>query len=86
MRYLGLILAAAAWLVRSMLIATHDAAVSRGAAKLVPVRPLDEIEILTVVIGFAIGYLVPSWYREAPAERRGETTVTSEAGVTIARP
>jgi hypothetical protein len=32
------------------------------------VRSLGEIELLTVIIGLAIGSLVPSWYRAAPAE------------------
>ena len=32
---------------------------------------VDEMEILTVLIGFAIGYLVPSWYREALAVSPG---------------
>jgi hypothetical protein len=32
------------------------------------VRPLRDIELLTVVIGFAIGSLVPCWYRTAPTE------------------
>jgi len=33
-----------------------------------PVRSLADTEMLTVIIDFAIGSLVPSWYRAAPAE------------------
>jgi hypothetical protein len=36
--------------------------------QLLPVRPLWQIEIISVVIGFAMGVLVPSWYRTAPHE------------------
>jgi len=80
------VMAATAWLVHNLLLATHEAALARGAVKVLPVRPLDEMEILTVLIGFAIGYLVPSWYREAPVERHAEGQVGGEAGVTIIRP
>ena len=40
----------------------------RASKPSMPVRSLADTEMLTVIIDFAIGSLVPSWYRAAPAE------------------
>jgi hypothetical protein len=62
----------AAWLVHELLLGTHEAALALRATDpdmpVQAVRPLRDIELLTMVIGFAIGSLVPSWYRTAPSE------------------
>ena len=69
---LTLVMVAAAWLVHELLLGAHETALELRASKpnmlVRPVRSLREIEMLTVIIGFAIGSLVPSWYRAAPAE------------------
>jgi hypothetical protein len=49
------------------------------------VRPFLEAEILTVVIGFAIGSLVPSWYRTAPFEPPREEPTPEPAAEAGAR-
>jgi hypothetical protein len=76
---LTLVMVAAAWLVHELLLGANETALEMRAAKpdmpVLPVRPLREIELLTVVIGFAIGSLVPSWYRAAPAEPTSTATV-----------
>lgn len=64
-------LAVTAWLVHSVLASTHAEAVrifGDADRRVQPLRPLFQIEILTVIIGFAIGSLVPSWYRTTPLE------------------
>ena len=62
----------AAWLVHELLLSTREAALALRATDpdmpVQAVRPLRDIWLLTVVIGFAIGSLVPSWYRTAPSE------------------
>jgi len=59
---LTIMLALTASLVHSLLLGTQQTAV----------RPLAQIEVLTVVIGFSIGSLVPSWYRHAPREAHSQ--------------
>lgn len=62
----------AAWLVHELLLGTREAALALRATDpdmpVQAVRPLRDIELLTMVIGFAIGSLVPSWYRTTPSE------------------
>jgi hypothetical protein len=62
----------AGWLVHELLVGTHETATALRAGNpdmlVQAVRPLRDIELLTVVIGFAIGSLVPCWYRTAPTE------------------
>lgn len=70
---LTIVMCIAAWLVHELLLGTREAALARQATNpglpvLDQVRPLRDIELLTMVIGFAIGSLVPSWYRTAPLE------------------
>ena len=62
----------AAWLVHELLLGTRETALALRATNpdmpVQAVRPLRDIELLTMVIGFAVGSLVPSWYRTAPSE------------------
>jgi len=62
----------AAWLVHELLLGTREAALALRADNpgmpVQAVRPLRDIELMTMVIGFAIGSLVPSWYRTEPIE------------------
>jgi hypothetical protein len=66
------VMCVAAWLVHDLLLSTRDAALTLRAANpdmpVQAVRPLRDIELMTMVIGFAIGSLVPSWYRTEPIE------------------
>jgi hypothetical protein len=66
------VMCVAAWLVHELLLSTRDAALALRAANpdmpVQAVRPLRDIELMTMVIGFAIGSLVPSWYRTEPIE------------------
>ena len=69
---LTLVMVTAAWLVHELLLGAHETALEMSLSKpgmqVRRVRSLREIEMLTVIIGFAMGSLVPSWYRAAPAE------------------
>lgn len=66
------VMGVAAWLVHSLLRSAQEAAeaiaATNPAVRVQPVPSLLQIEILTVIIGFAIGSMVPSWYRSAPRE------------------
>ena len=66
------VMCVAAWLVHELLLGTREAALALRAANpdmpVQAVRPLRDIELMTMVIGFAIGSLVPSWYRTEPVE------------------
>jgi hypothetical protein len=81
-------MAAIAWLVHRLLLGMNEAARSLHAAdpsvQVLPVRPLGEVLVFTVVIGFAIGALVLSWYRGtllAPhREGRARAAATASAG------
>jgi hypothetical protein len=77
-------MAATAWLVDGWLQSQRDEsrAVDAGVQA---VRPFLEAEILTVVIGFAIGSLVPSWYRTAPFEPPREEPTPEPAAEAGAR-
>jgi hypothetical protein len=77
---LTVLMMTAAWLVHAWLVDIHAAALSEGRALTRPPRLL-EMEILTVVIGLAIGSLVPSWYRSAPLEAQRADRVRAEASV-----
>jgi hypothetical protein len=80
------VMAAAGWMVHSLLLMAHETAVALNVAPLLDVRPLRDIEILSVLSGFAIGYLVPAWYRHAPREAQCEVRVRLTAAVTAAQP
>ena len=66
------VMCVAAWLVHDLLLSTRDAALTLRVANpdmpVQAVRPFRDIELMTMVIGFAIGSLVPSWYRTEPIE------------------
>jgi len=66
------VMCVAAWLVHELLLGTREAALALRATNpdmpVQAVRPLRDIELMTMVIGFAVGSLVPSWYRTEPIE------------------
>jgi hypothetical protein len=66
------VMCVAAWLVHELLLGMREAALALRAGNpdmpVQAVRPLRDIELMTMVIGFAIGSLVPSWYRTEPVE------------------
>ncbi|MDO8475890.1 MAG: hypothetical protein Q7W02_06765 [Candidatus Rokubacteria bacterium] len=78
---LTVVLVVAAWLVHGLLISTHESALQTlKATQVLDVRSLLESELFTVLIGFAIGFLVPSWYRGAPVEPQPEGRLPAVAG------
>jgi hypothetical protein len=83
------VLVIAAWLVHDLLLGAHETAVTLQATHpdlpVPPVRPLGEIELLTVVIGFAIGSLVPSWYRTAPTDAGRAASVPASSDLSPGR-
>ncbi len=83
------VLAVTAWLVHNFLVSMHEAALmlraSDPSVQVLPVRSLRDIELLTIIIGFAIGNLVPSWYRSATPESESEGRVLVKAGLSGGR-
>src|SRR6266545_4936324 len=83
------VLAVTAWLVHNFLVSMHEAALmlkaSDPSVQVLPVRSLRDIELLTIIIGFAIGNLVPSWYRSATPEPASEGHVLVKAGLSGGR-
>jgi len=79
----------AAWLVHELLLGTREAALALRATDpdmpVQAVRPLRDIELLTMVIGFAIGSLVPSWYRTTPSEAPRPVSVLQVPGMSAGR-
>jgi hypothetical protein len=69
---MAIVLAVTAWFVHGYLVSMHTTALALQIAdpsvRVLPVRALREIELLTIIIGFAIGFLVPTWYRSTPSE------------------
>ena len=86
---LTVVMCSAAWLVHDLLLGTREAALALRASDpdmpVQAVRPLRDIELLTVVIGLAIGSLVPSWYRTAPTEAAHPAPVRQLPGVNAGR-
>src|SRR5262249_31253163 len=82
---LTLVMVATAWLVHELLLGAHETALEMRALKpnmpVRPVRSLGEIELLTVIIGLAIGSLVPSWDRAAPADPAPPAAVPQMTGL-----
>lgn len=83
------VLAVTAWLVHNLLVSMHEAALmlraSDPSVRVLPVRSLRDIELLTIIIGFAIGNLVPSWYRSTTPEPESEGRVLVKAGLSGGR-
>ena len=73
---LTVVMAAAGWLVHGLLESTQET---------VTVPELGHIIVLTAAIGFAIGALVPSWYRSAPLESKLEARLRVAPGVGAGR-
>jgi hypothetical protein len=84
-----IVLATTAWFVHSLLVSMHGTALALHRAdpsvQVLPVRGLRDIELLTVIIGFAIGFLVPTWYRSTPSEPQSAGQVAITARVSGAR-
>jgi hypothetical protein len=84
-----IVLTITAWLVHSFLVSMHESALMLHAAdpsvQVLPVRALRDVELLTMIIGFAIGFLVPTWYRSTPPDPQSEVRVPIAASASGAR-